>query len=238
MSKRILTVFLTIFLTASFAGAQSAEVTIQLNEQFFETVLDAVFNNSKPLEFPLSSNNLPINEKSVFQNARTFNKNSFLETRKVNYAPRCQEKITIMREMKGVRTAVKFREGKIYAPIAFTGIYNPPLVGCLDFQGWAETNIELEFDKDKQTLFGRAKVKNIQLGSVANLAGGFIAKFVQNSIDKKINPIEILKTDRLEFVVPIQQTNSSLKLKANNLRYEVGENLLNIFVNLEFSKAE
>lgn len=238
MSKRILIVILTIFLTASFARAQSAEVTIQLNEQFFDTVLDAVFNNSKPLEFPLSVNDSPKKEQEIFQNALAFDRRSFLETQKISYAPRCQEKITIMREMKGVRTAVKFREGKIYAPIAFTGVYNPPLVGCLDFQGWAETDIELEFDKNKQTLYGRARVKNIQLGSVANLAGGFIAKFVQNSIDKKINPIEILKTDRLEFVVPIQQTNSSLKLKANNLRYEVGENLLNIFVNLEFSKAE
>lgn len=238
MSKRILIVILTIFLTASFARAQSAEVTIQLNEQFFDTVLDAVFNNSKPLEFPLSVNDSPKKEHEIFQNALAFDRRSFLETQKISYAPRCQEKITIMREMKGVRTAVKFREGKIYAPIAFTGVYNPPLVGCLDFQGWAETNIELEFDKNKQTLYGRARVKNIQLGSVANLAGGFIAKFVQNSIDKKINPIEILKTDRLEFVVPIQQTNSSLKLKANNLCYEVGENLLNIFVNLEFSKAE
>lgn len=231
-------VVFSIFSLVSFARGQSAEVTIQLNERFFETVFDAIFNNAKPLEFPLSFNNLPGNEKAVLPNAAAWSENSFRETRKRNYAPRCQEKITIMREMKGVRTAVKFREGKIYAPIAFTGVYNPPLVGCLEFQGWAETNIELEFDKARQTLYGRAKVKNIQLGTVANLAGGFIAKFVQNSIDKKINPIEILKTDRLEFVVPIQQTDSLLKLKAENLRYEVGENLLNIFVNLEFSKAE
>lgn len=228
MSKRILSLIFSIFLLAVFTPAQSAEVTIQLNEKFFDTILDALFNDSKPLEFPIGSNilNSPNNPKSVLQN-------SFA----ANAKPQCQEKITIMREMNGMRTSVRFRDGKIIAPIAFTGIYNPPLVGCLDFRGWAETNIELEFDRNRQTLFGRARVKNVQLGSVANLAGGLIARFVQSSIDKKINPIEILKTDKLDFIVPIEQTKSSLRLKANNLRYDVGENILNIHVNLEFSKA-
>lgn len=232
MSRIVLSFVFSIFLFASSAQAQAAEVTIQLNEKFFETVLDAVFNNSKPLEFPIGANilDLPKSSKTVLQT-------SFAVNRETNSSAQCREKITIMREMNGVRTAVRFRDGKIYAPIAFSGTYNPPLVGCLDFQGWAETNIELEFDKAKQTLYGRAKVKNVQLGSVANLAGGLIAKFVQSSIDKKINPIEILKTDKLDFIVPIEQTKSSLRLRANDMRYDVGENVLNIHVNLEFSKA-
>lgn len=229
MSKKILSFIFSIFLFGSFAQAQSAEVTIQLNEKFFDTVLDVIFNNSKPLEFPIGSNIVKTSKKT-----KTDFRNSFA----ANSKKQCQEKITVMRELGNVRTAVRFKDGKIIAPIAFTGTYNPPLVGCLDFQGWAETNIELEFDKNRQTLFGRAKVKNVQLGSVANLAGGLIARFVQSTIDKKINPIEILRTDKLNFVVPIQQTNSSLRLRANNLRYEVGENILNIYVNLEFQKAE
>lgn len=228
MSKRILSLIFAVFLFVSFAQAQSAEVTIQLNEKFFDTILDAVFNDSKPLEFPIGSNvlNSPNNPQTILQN-------SFASHSK----PQCQEKITIMREINGVRTAVRFRDGKIIAPIAFTGVYNPPLVGCLDIKGWAETNIELEFDRNRQTLYGRARVKNVQLGSVANMAGGLIARFVQSSIDKKINPIEILKTDKLNFIVPIEQTKSSLRLRANNMRYDVGENVLNIHVNLEFSKA-
>lgn len=228
MRKIILSFILSIFLSASFAQAQSAEVTIQLSEKFFDTVLDAVFNNSKPLEFPIGANTqIKKDLKSVAD--------SFVENAKTNAF--CQEKITILRNLNEVRTAVRFRDGKIYAPIAFTGTYNPPLVGCLDFQGWAETNIELEFDKNKQTLFGRARVNNVQLGSVANLAGGLIARFVQNSIDKKINPIQILKTDKLDFIVPIEQTKSNLRLRANNMRYEIGDGVLNIYVNLEFLKS-
>jgi hypothetical protein len=229
MSRKVLSLVFSIFLFASAAQAQSAEVTIQLNEKFFDTVLDAVFNNSKPLEFPIGENSSKSSNGS---------KNAYVNSYAANQNAGCQEKITVMRELNGVRTAVQFRDGKIVAPIAFTGVYNPPLVGCIDFQGWAETNIELEFDRNAQTLYGRARVKNVQLGSVANLAGGLIARFVQSTIDKKINPIQILKTDKLDFVVPIQQTNSSLRLKANNLRYDVGETVLNIYVNLEFSKAQ
>lgn len=229
MSRKVLGFIFSIFLFSSFVQAQSAEVTIQLNEKFFDTVLDAVFNNSKPLEFPIGAN---------IVNPSNISRNSFVNSYAADQKTRCEEKITVMRELGGVRTAVQFRDGKIIAPIAFTGTYNPPLVGCIDFQGWAETNIELEFDKNSQTLYGRARVKNVQLGSVANLAGGLIARFVQNTIDKKINPIQILKTDKFDFVVPIQQTNSSLRLRANNLRCDVGENVLNIYVNLEFSKAD
>lgn len=222
-----------MFLFVSYSQAQSAEVTIQLNEKFFDTILDAILNNSKPLEFPIGANS-----PKFSNSAKNSFVNSFAANRKTEISQRCQEKITVMRELGGVRTAVQFRGGKIIAPLAFTGTYNPPFIGCVDFQGWAETAIDLEFDRNRQTLFGRAKVTNVQLGSVANIAGGFIAKFVQATIDKKINPIEILKTDKLDFIVPIKQTNSSLRLKANNLRYEVGENLLNIYVNLEFSKAD
>src|SRR5205814_779652 len=70
----------------------------------------------------------------------------------------CTESIKILREMNGVRTAVRFREGKIYVPLAFSGSYEPPFIGCVDFAGWAETNIDLEFDRAGRRLIGRARV--------------------------------------------------------------------------------
>lgn len=208
MLKRVLSFVFLICLLASFAQAQSAEVTISFNEQFFDALLDAVFNNLKQPDFKLSDSS------------------------------GCDERVTLLREKNGVRTAVRFRDGKIYAPLAFTGKYSPPLIGCTDFDGWAETNIELEFDKDRQLLQGRVKVTNVQLGSLANLAGGIFARFIQSSIDKKVNPVEILKTDKLDFVVPIQPADGSLRLKASNVRYEVGDKVLNVFVAFDFQRAE
>ena len=99
-------------------------------------------------------------------------------------------------------------------------------------------DVNLEFDKNQQLLVGRVKVTNIQLGSVANLAGGIFARFLQSTIDKKVNPIEILKTDKFDFVVPIKPAQGSLRVKANNIRHEVGEGFVNIIIGLEFLKAD
>jgi hypothetical protein len=208
MSKKVLSLFFSVILFVSFAHAQTAEVTLQLNEPFFDALLDAVFTNLKEPDFDLSRSS------------------------------GCEEKVTLLREMDGVRTAVRFRDGKIYAPLAFRGKYNPPLIGCTDFSGWAETNITLEFDRDKQLLLARVKVTNVQLGSVANLAGGIFARFIQSSIDKKVNPIEIMKTDKFDFIVPIQQAQGALRVKANNIRYEVGDKVINVIFGLEFLKAD
>jgi hypothetical protein len=111
------------------------------------------------------------------------------------------------------------------------------LIGCVDFQGYAETNIDLEFDRQQQALIGRVRVLNVQLGGVANMAGGFISRFVQSSIDRNVNPIEILRADKLAFIIPVQNSDGSLKLKATNLRHEVGSGVLNVHVDFEFQKA-
>lgn len=200
----------SIILFVSFAPAQSAEVMVSLNEQFFDAVLEATFKNLKQPDFPLSDK--PDSS--------------------------CAEKVRLEREMNGVKTAVQFRDGKIIAPIAFTGNYNAPFLGCLEFRGWAETHLELEFDQNSQTLSARAKVKNVQVNNIPSLAGGVIARLLQGSIDKKINPVKILVLDKLSFVVPVSVAEGSLKMNAKNLRHEIGPNALNVYITYEFVKAE
>ena len=149
----------------------------------------------------------------------------------------CNESIRLLREVDGVKTTVRFRDGKIYAPIAFSGSYNPPLIGCIDFQGWAETNIDLEYNRQSQKLLGRVRVLSVNLGGVTNLASGVLSRLVQGSIDKKINPIEILQADKLSFIVPIQNANGSLKMKAVGIRHEINDGVLNVKITYEFSKG-
>lgn len=235
MTKKVLSLVLTIICFASFASAQQAEITISLNEQFFDALLDAMLNNST-LEFPIAQSpkskvSGPKSDAFIFEKTKLANRQSQIEN-----PSRCEEKIVLRREINGVRTAVRFRDGKIYAPIAFTGTYNPPLIGCLDFSGYAETNIELEFDQNRQTLFGRARVLNVKLGGAPNVAGNLMARLVQNSIDNKINPIEILRTDKISFVVPIQK-NGNLNMKAVGVNHEIGQQVLNIRISYEFQKS-
>lgn len=207
--KKVLSIFFTAILFVSFAKAQNAEVTISLNEQFFDVFLESMFSNLKQPDFKLS------NEETED----------------------CVEKVRLEREMNGVKTAVKFRNGKIVAPIAFTGSYNAPLIGCLDFKGWAEANVELEFDQVKQTLYGRAKVQNVQLNNVPGFAGSVVARLLQGSIDKKINPVEILRADKLSFLVPVSVANGNLKLNAKTMRHEVAGTALNVTIGYEIAKA-
>ncbi len=231
--KKISGLFLTILLLAAMASAQTAEVTIQLNEQFFDALLDALFKNANQPEFPLSVNN----SKSEVPNSKTlvsgFNEAQNPKPKTQNQTTVCNDSIRLQREIDGTRTAVRFREGKIYAPIAFSGNYNPPLIGCLDFAGVAETNIELEFDAQKQALVGRAKVLTVNLSGAGGIGSGLLARMVQNSIDKKVNPIQILAMDKISFVVPIQNAGS-LKMKANGIRYEITNGALNVRISYEF----
>lgn len=228
MLKKGLSFALFVFLFGSIARAQTAEVMIQLNEPFFDALLSAVFKDSKPLEFPISRLNFP--PKNVGGSLVA----SFGEAK--NGAPFCNESIRLLREVDGVKTTVRFRDGRIFAPIAFAGNYNPPLIGCVDFSGVAETDIELEFDKSKQTLIGRAKVQNVNLSGAGGVGSSLIARFVQGSIDKKINPINILQMDKVSFAVPIQNAGT-VRMKAVGMRHEIANGALNVYISYQFSNS-
>jgi hypothetical protein len=62
-----------------------------------------------------------------------------------------------------------------------------------------------------------------------------IARLVQNSIDKKVNPIEIIRLDKVSFAVPMQNGNT-LKMKATGMRHEIENGVLKIYVAYEFVK--
>jgi hypothetical protein len=132
-----------------------------------------------------------------------------------------------------MRTAVRFREGKIYAPIAFTGSYNPPLIGCVQFSGWAETNIELQFDQQRNRLVGHATILNVSLNGTGGIGGSLVAKLVQNAIDRKVNPVEILDVGRLSFLLPVKNSNN-LRMQATGVTYDVAGGQLNVHVQFAF----
>ena len=222
----------------SSAQAQQAEVTIQLNEQFFDALLDALFKNMNPPEFPLAA--AGEGEKGRRGEGEKISlANSFVENPKseiTNPKSACPDSIKLQREVDGVKTAVRFREGRVTAPIAFSGNYNPPLIGCIDFSGIAETTIDLEFDAARQTLIGRARVSDVNLSGAGGIGSSLLAKMVQGSIDKKINPIQILAMEKISFVVPIQNAGS-LRMKANGIKHEIANGVLNVRIAYEFQKA-
>ena len=211
-----------VLLFASATRAQQAEVTISFSEPFFDALLDSLFEHGGPPEIPLAAKE---------------NKTAPPKTRLSNaFATKgpCTETVKLLRENDAVRTAVRFREGKIYMPIAFSGGYNPPFIGCVDFAGYAESNIDLEFDKQGQKLIGRVRVLNVVLNGTGGIGSSVVTKMVQSAIDKKLNPIELIKADKLSFTLPVQ--NTSIRMEASAIRSEVVNNSLQIHVDYNFPK--
>jgi hypothetical protein len=226
-----------VFVFCAFAAsvrAQTAEVTIQLDERFFDALLDSLFQNGAAPEFPIAE----------FRNGETAEKNVFVKagfetgkrkTETGDRTPACSETIRLLRELGGVKTAVHLREGKIFAPIAFSGKYNPPLIGCVEFSGIADTNIVLDFDQQKQALVGRAQVTNVNMTGTGGIGGSVLARLVQSSIDRRINPIEIIRLDKISFTVPVQNAGD-LRMKAVGIRPEIVNGVLNVRVAYQFIK--
>lgn len=230
MKLKYIPLIATLLFSVTLAPAQKTEITISFSEQFFDALLDAVFQYAEPPEFSLASNSGHLLRPSA--NVGVY---SFGESSSASNAP-CNESVKLLRENAGMRTSVRFREGKIVAPLAFTGRYSPPLIGCVAFTGTAESMINLEFDQAGQRLIARAKVRDVSLNGTGGIAGSLVARMVQGTIDKKINPIEIIRTDKVSFVLPLQNSGQ-VRMKATGFTHDIANGQLNVRVAYEFQKA-
>lgn len=240
--SKILILFFALLFVPHASHAQAAEVTISFNEHFMDAVIDAMFKAAPPPEFLIAASDFrnPMKKGEV----RLFNEVTAMNTAKAAYTdaksasshPACRESVRLLAESAGVRTSVRFRDGKIIAPLAFEGSYNPPLVGCVDFSGWAESSVELVFEEQAQRLTARVRVLNVSLNGTGGVGGGLIAKMVQSSIDKKINPIEIMRLENISFLLPIQNS-SKLKMKATGMRHEITDGRLDVHIAYQFEKG-
>ena len=106
-----------------------AEATITLNEQFMNSLLDAVFTNLRPPSFPLSltRTDAPATTPTAPETA-----NALASSKPIN---QCASEVVLEREIGGVKTAVRFQNGRIVAPLAFTGTYNTGLLGLPEVSG-------------------------------------------------------------------------------------------------------
>jgi hypothetical protein len=190
----------------------AGEVVVVLNEELFNALIEAMFTLPNPPTFPL---------------ARGGNTS-------------CASEIALRREMSGTRTAVRFQAGRISAPVAFSGSYSAPLVGCLKFEGWADTNLNLSFDQAKQALTARVEVKAVHLKKAPALAGDGLRGLVQGALDARFNPFEILRAEQLSARLPMTKlaSGASLRLRAREMRHEVLPNELRLRIVYEFVRED
>jgi hypothetical protein len=198
-------------------GSQPGAVVISLEQSFIDAVLATTFSGLGTPTFQLgqSRNGDERIEQALFQGG-------------------CTNSITLLAEGSGVKTGVQFRNGNVYAPMAFTGSYN--LAGsCMQFKGWAQNKIRLSFDQEKQTVYGYVDVEGVNLEGVNPIANNFVTVFVQGAINQKVNPLILVSEPQLSLQIPVKASNGAVKARAKDVRAEILDGSLKLYLTYEFS---
>ena len=123
---------------------------------------------------------------------------------------------------------------EITSPLAFNGSYS--ILGkCVQFKGTARATVDLSFNQEKQTVFGSLNVEEVVLEEVPPLVSALVTGFVRQTIAAQVNPFEVLKVSQLALSMPIQATGGSVKANVNDVRADVQEGSLRLFLTYDFT---
>jgi len=191
-------------------------VTVSIDEKFFDSLLGTIFNKLGPPQLKLSQNQSPsLIQPAAFQGG-------------------CNSVVVLNSESGDVKTGVRFTSGKIVAPLAFSGSYNL-LSQCVQFKGTAKATVDLSFDSTKQTVFGTLNVAEVNLEGVNPIVSTFVTAFVRRAIDERLNPFPVLPTSQVSLSVPVQVSGGTLKAVVKDVRSEIQEGTLKLYLAYDFS---
>ena len=206
-------------------GSPAGTASVVLNQQFFDQILGTIFRDMNAPAFPLNLTGR--NESSDVARPQ-------LASFALQNGGGCEGKITLLPQGSNVTTGVRLENGKINAPLAFTG--STSVFGqCVNFAGWAQATLALRFDEAQQNVFGQINVETVNLDNVSPVISGFVTPIVQTTINNRVNPITILRGQQLALSLPISATNGTLQAKIKDVRSEVKDNALNLFITYDFA---
>jgi hypothetical protein len=201
---------------------QSGTATVTLDEPFFGAVLNTIFHDMNAPSFPLSLAQLNQRDGAPAVVSAAY------------YQSACDGRIVVLPEGSGVRTAVTFKDGKVVAPLAFKGTYN--FLGvCVSFTGWAQANIEMRFDEPKQTVYGQVNIETVNLDDSLSGLSNLVTPLVQQTINDRVNPVEILRAQQLALAINVKSSDGTLKAKVRGVTTEVANGELKMHVIYDFS---
>lgn len=206
------------------SGQPAGTATVVLKQDFLNEVLQTIFRDLNAPTFPLS-----LNKQTNLRSSPNIISSALLQEN-----GGCDNKIVLKPEGSGVNTGVRFDNKNILAPLAFTGTYSMPLVGCTNFTGWAEANLELRYDEAQQAVFGQVNVNTVNLDGITPIASGFVTPLVQSTLNQRVNPIPILRGEQIALKLPISTVNGTLDARVQDVRAEVKDNNLNLYVVYDF----
>jgi hypothetical protein len=198
-------------------ASNSGTVTVTVDEKFFDSLLGTIFQKLGSPQLKLAQlEPSPTFQPAVFQTGA------------------CNNVVVLNPESGNIKTGVRFTGGKITSPLAFNGSYS--ILGkCVQFKGIAKATVDLSFNQEKQTVFGSLIVEEVVLEDVPPLVSALVTGFVRQTIAAQVNPFEVLKVSQLALSMPIQATGGSVKAKVNDVRADVQEGSLRLFLTYDFT---
>lgn len=191
-------------------------VTATIDERFFESLLGTIFGKLGSPQLKLSQlQPLDPMQPAAFQ-------------------AQCDNVVVLNPEGGNVKTGVRFTNGKIIAPLAFNGSYRI-LTQCIQFKGTARATVDLSFEQSKQTVFGRLNIEEVVLEGTSAVVSGLVTAFVRKTIDERLNPFEVLRVSQLALSLPVKATGGTLKAQVNDVRSEVQEGTLKLYLIYDFN---
>lgn len=211
------------------SGPPPGTAVVELDEQFFNTLLGSIFSDLGQPTFRLASSDpraIPAESAAGFSYVRA------------QAGDGCQNQVVVAPEGGGIRTGVRLENGQVLAPLAFSGTYNVPLLGCREFRGTAEANIALRFAAEEQTLYGQLSVAAVNLEGMSPLLSGPVTSFVQNAINQRVNPLVLMRGQQISLSIPVQATGGTLGARATDIRSEVKDKKLRLHLTYDFSGSK
>lgn len=204
------------------AGAPAGTAEIVLKEEFFNHVLATILRDMNPPAFPFG---LAGNNETPAPGTEAYGL--------VQAGPQCDSRITIVPSGSGAQTSITFDNGRIAAPLAFSGSYNS-LFGCLQFTGWAQANMELRYDAAQQAVFGQFNIETVNLDGVNPVVSSLLTPIVQATLNNRVNPVQILRGEQIALNMPIAASGGNLMANVKDVRAEIKDKALNLYVTYDF----
>lgn len=206
-------------------GTPAGTAQIVLKEEFFNSILQTIFQDMSEPTFPLqlASDQFDVDKKAtrfgLLQNGQ------------------CDGKIKLLKQGSDVQTGVQFENNQIKAPLAFSG--NANVFGnCIEFKGWSKANLELRYDDQKKNVYGIVNVETVNLDGISPVFSAVITPLVQNTLNQNVNPIQIINGQQISVNLPITATDGTLQANISDVRAEVKDKALSLFVSYDFAGSK
>jgi len=188
------------------ATVSAGSAQIVLRQDFFNEILTTIFRDMNDPAFAIGS----------------------------GPSPECDGRLTIVQQGSDATTSLRFENNRIAAPLAFSGNYNSP-IGCFPFAGWAQAYLDLRYDAATQTVFGNINIETVNLDGVNPIISGLVTPLVQTTLNNQVNPVQILRGEQIGVNAPLASTGGTLRANVEDVRAEIKENALNLYVIYAFS---